>query len=104
MAFRTVKVVVKLTVGGLALYGLSEILSSQDDTMKHVSMLDNKTRENIPAIVSLPEMPTQTKIKQSWNSGVQRAFNGLEQAPQTAWELGTRGAHSAKTFIQEKLK
>ncbi|KAK2565240.1 hypothetical protein P5673_011187 [Acropora cervicornis] len=84
MAFTTVKVAVKLTVGGLALYGLSEILSSQDDTMKH--------------------MPTQTKIKQSWNSGVQRAFSGLEQAPQTAWELGTRGAHSAKTFIQEQLK
>ena len=50
------------------------------------------------------QMPTQTKIKQSWNSVVQRAFNGLEQAPQAAWELGTRGAHSAKTFIQEQLK
>lgn len=59
MAFTTAKVVVKLTVGGLALYGLSEILSSQDDTMKHVSMLDNKTRENIPAIVSLPEVSSK---------------------------------------------
>lgn len=61
MAFTTLKVGVKLSVGGLALYGLSEILSSQDDAMKHLSMLDNKTRENIPAIVSLPEVSSGTQ-------------------------------------------
>ena len=49
-------------------------------------------------------MPTQTKVRHSWNSGVQRAFSGLEQAPQAVWELGTRGADNAKNFIKEQMK
>ena len=54
MAVTLTKAAAKLTVGGFALYGLSEVLSSQDDTIKHISKLDSKTRENIP--VSLPEV------------------------------------------------
>ncbi|XP_068743756.1 uncharacterized protein [Montipora capricornis] len=104
MAATLVKVVTKLAVGGFALYGLSEVLSSQDNTIRNISMLDSKTRENIPVTVSLPEMPSQTKIKHSWNSGVQWIFSGLEQAPNSAWELGTRGAHNAKSFVEEQLK
>ena len=60
MAVTLAKVAAKLTVGGFALYGLSEVLSSQDDTIKHISMLDSKTRENIP--VSLPEVRTYSHM------------------------------------------
>ena len=56
MAATLVKVVTKLAVGGFALYGLSEVLSSQDNTIRNISMLDSKTRENIPVNVSLPEV------------------------------------------------
>ena len=48
------KVAGKLTVGGFAIYGLSEVLSSQENTIKQISVLDGKTRENIP--FSLPEV------------------------------------------------
>ena len=48
------KVAGKLTIGGFALYGLSEVLSSQDNAIKHISFLNSKTRENIP--VNLPEV------------------------------------------------
>ena len=48
------KVAGKLTVGGFALYGLSEVLSSQENTIKQLSVLDSKSRENIP--FSLPEV------------------------------------------------
>ena len=54
MAVSLVKVAGKLTVGGFALYGLSEVLSSQENTIKQLSVLDSKTRENIP--FSLPEV------------------------------------------------
>ena len=54
MAVTLAKVAGKLTIGGFALYGFSELLSSQDDTIKQISLLDSKTRENIP--VSLPEV------------------------------------------------
>lgn len=57
-----------------------------------------------PGYFVFPQMPTQTKIRNSWNSGVQRVFRGLEQAPQTAWELGTKGASNAKEFIKEQIK
>ncbi|XP_073239814.1 uncharacterized protein [Porites lutea] len=102
MAVSLVKVAGKLTVGGFALYGLSEVLSSQENTIKQLSVLDSKTRENIP--FSLPEMPTQTKLRHSWNSGVQKAFSELDQVPQAMWDLGARGANSAKDFIKEQMK
>ena len=51
-----------------------------------------------------PQIPTQTKIRNSWNSGVQRVFSGLQQAPQTAWEMGTKGASDAKDFIKQQIK
>lgn len=54
MAVTLVKVAGKLTIGGFALYGLSEVLSSQDNAIKHISFLNSKTRENIP--VNLPEV------------------------------------------------
>ena len=54
MAVSLVRVAGKLTVGGFALYGLSEVLSSQENTIKQLSVLDSKTRENIP--FSLPEV------------------------------------------------
>ena len=54
MAASLVKVAGKLTVGGFALYGLSEVLSSQENTIKQISVLDSKARENIP--FSLPEV------------------------------------------------
>ena len=54
MAVSLVKVAGKLTVGGFALYGLSEVLSSQENTIKQLFVLDSKTRENIP--FSLPEV------------------------------------------------
>lgn len=60
MAVTLVKVAGKLTIGGFALYGLSEVLSSQDNTIKQISMLDSKTRENIP--VNLPEVSFQVYI------------------------------------------
>lgn len=50
------------------------------------------------------QMPTQTKLRHSWNCGVQKAFGELERAPQTAWELGTKGADTAKNFIKEQMK
>ena len=31
-------------------------------------------------------------------------FSGLEQAPETAWELGAKGASNAKDFIKEQIK
>ncbi|XP_027058316.1 uncharacterized protein LOC113685061 [Pocillopora damicornis] len=102
MAVTLVKVAGKFIIGGLALYGLSEVLSSQDDTIKQLSMIDSKTRQNIP--VNLPELPTTTKIRQSWNSGVQSVFGGLEQVPVAAWELGKKGASNAKEFIKEQMK
>jgi len=55
MAVTLVKVAGKLTIGGFALYGLSEVLSSQDNAIKHISFLNSKTRENIP-VVNLPEV------------------------------------------------
>lgn len=54
MAVTLMKVAGKLTIGGFALYGLSEVLSSQDNAIKHISFLNSKTRENIP--VNLPEV------------------------------------------------
>ena len=54
MAVTLAKVAGKLTVGGFALYGLTEVLSSQDNTIKQISKLDSKTRENNP--LSLPEV------------------------------------------------
>ena len=50
------------------------------------------------------QMPTQTKLRHSWNSGVQKAFSELDQAPQAMWDLGARGANSAKDFIREQMK
>ena len=50
------------------------------------------------------QMPTQTKLRHSWNSGVQKAFSELDQAPQAMWDLGARGANSAKDFIKEQMK
>ncbi|PFX22366.1 uncharacterized protein LOC111334341 [Stylophora pistillata] len=102
MAVTLVKLAGKLTIGGFALYGLSEVLSSQDNTIKQLSMLDSKTRENIP--VTLPELPTTTKVRHSWNTGVQRVFGGLEQAPEAAWVLGKKGISSAKDFINKRMK
>lgn len=57
MAVTLAKVAGKLTIGGFALYGLSEVLSSQDNTIKQLAMLDSKTREHIP--VNLPEVRFQ---------------------------------------------
>lgn len=59
MAVTLVKVAGKFIIGGLALYGLSEVLSSQDDTIKQLSMIDSKTRQNIP--VNLPEVSSRNK-------------------------------------------
>ena len=53
------KVAGKFIIGGLALYGLLEMLSSQDDTIKQLSMIDSKTRQNIP--VNLPEVSSRNK-------------------------------------------
>ena len=50
------------------------------------------------------QMPTQTKLRHSWNSGVQKAFSELDQAPQAMWDLGATGANSAKDFIREQMK
>ena len=50
------------------------------------------------------QIPTQTKLRHSWNSGVQKAFSELDQAPQAMWDLGARGANSAKDFIREQMK
>lgn len=50
------------------------------------------------------QMPTQTKLRHSWNSGVRKAFSELDQAPQAMWDLGARGANSAKDFIKEQMK
>ena len=50
------------------------------------------------------QMPTQTKLRHSWNSGVQKAFSELDQVPQAMWDLGARGANSAKDFIKEQMK
>lgn len=50
------------------------------------------------------QLPTTTKIRQSWNSGVQRVFGGLEQVPVAAWELSKKGASNAKEFIKEQMK
>ena len=59
MAVTLVKVAGKFIISGLALYGLSEVLSSQDDTIKQLSMIDSKTRQNIP--VNLPEVSSRNK-------------------------------------------
>lgn len=69
----------------------------------HIILLHVNNSENL-MLFDFPQMPTQTKIKNSWNSGVQRVFSGLEQAPQAAWQLGTRGASNAKDFIKEQIK
>lgn len=74
MAVTLVKVAGKLIIGGFALYGLSEVLSSQDNTIKQLSMLDSKTRENIP--VNLPEVSflfnicrqSRTNLAKQWKN------------------------------------
>ena len=90
MAASLVKVAGKLTVGGFALYGLSEVLSSQENTIKQLSVLDSKTRENIP--FSLPEVMKKLRpgsdaepkhwikyMKSSAFESIRNAFFNLER-------------------------
>lgn len=81
MAVTLAKVAGKLTIGGFALYGLSEVLSSQDNTIKQLAMLDSKTREHIP--VNLPEVRFQFPFLVALNAilienGRQSSLNNYE--------------------------
>ena len=81
-----------------ALNALRKIQYNRNDLLKHPVLTVSKS------VLFEFQMPTQTKLRHSWNSGVQKAFSELDQAPQAMWDLGARGANSAKDFIKEQMK